>query len=48
MQTSVIPQCPECHSSANVIPIRYGMPGPQLLEQAKQGKVKLGGCVIRG
>jgi hypothetical protein len=38
------PKCPKCgHPS---IPIVYGMPGPELFEEAKQGKVALGGCQV--
>ena len=38
-------KCPNCNSS-NVIPIVYGMPAPDLQEQAERGEVKLGGCVV--
>lgn len=37
--------CPECSSSAGVA-IAYGMPGPDLVEAAKDGRIALGGCVI--
>jgi hypothetical protein len=29
-----------------VVPIVYGMPGPELFEQAERGDVVLGGCVL--
>lgn len=38
------PPCPKCKEATGVIPIQYGRPGPQLIEEAKQGKVLLGGC----
>ena len=37
--------CSEC-GSANVIPIVYGKPGQELMDEAERGEVKLGGCVI--
>jgi hypothetical protein len=39
------PTCPSCGSNA-VIPIVYGMPGGELMDQAEAGKVALGGCCI--
>lgn len=38
-------QCPSC-GSQKVIPIEYGMPGPELIELAEKGKVALGGCCV--
>lgn len=35
--------CPHCYS-IRIVPIIYGMPGPELVEQAKQGDIFLGGC----
>lgn len=29
-----------------VVPIVYGMPGPELMQRAQQGKVHLGGCIL--
>ncbi len=37
--------CPGC-GSRNVIPIVYGLPGPELLDEAERGEVKLGGCGV--
>jgi hypothetical protein len=37
--------CPAC--GAVLIPIRYGLPGPKMREQARRGEIQLGGCVIR-
>ena len=36
--------CPHCHSNQNVIPILYGRPAPQAIEQADKGLIKLSGC----
>ena len=38
-------KCPEC-SSKDVIPIMYGMPGPEMQKKYYEGKIKLGGCSI--
>jgi hypothetical protein len=37
--------CPLCQSN-RVLPIVYGLPGPELLESAREGRVHLGGCVV--
>ncbi|GAB2971220.1 hypothetical protein GCM10027212_07430 [Actinotalea caeni] len=37
--------CPEC-GSGRVVPIVYGMPAPELVEQAGRGDVELGGCCL--
>ncbi len=39
------PTCPRCHSD-EVVPIVYGLPGPELAEESRAGRVALGGCVI--
>jgi hypothetical protein len=38
-------QCPKCGSN-DIIPIKYGLPGPEMMEDSFAGKIKLGGCVI--
>ncbi len=38
-------KCGEC-GSHDVVPIVYGLPGPELIEQAEAGEVVLGGCVV--
>ena len=38
--------CPTCHSKENVVPIVYGYPSEELMEESKAGKVNLGGCVM--
>ncbi|HLL38440.1 MAG TPA: hypothetical protein VK357_02095 [Rubrobacteraceae bacterium] len=38
--------CPRC-GSQNVVPILYGMPRPEMLEEeSHRGEVALGGCVV--
>lgn len=34
--------CPKCKSN-NVIPIMYGYPAPEAMEEAEKGNLKLGG-----
>ncbi len=36
------------HCGATLVPIRYGMPGPEMWEAAERGEIVIGGCVIRG
>ncbi len=43
METSTT--CPRC-GSQDVLPIVYGLPGPELTEESLAGKVALGGCVL--
>ena len=37
--------CPKC-GSTSIAPIVYGLPGPKLMEESREGRVVLGGCVI--
>ena len=37
--------CPKC-GSGEIVPIVYGYPLESLMEEAKQGKVELGGCCV--
>ncbi len=39
--------CAICGKSP-AIPVVYGFPSPDLMEQAARGEVLLGGCVIEG
>jgi len=39
-----IRKCPTC--GGRLVPILWGMPGPELIEQSAQGLVALGGCVL--
>jgi len=39
------PACPRCNSD-EVIPIVYGMPSPQLVEESRAGRVALSGRVV--
>jgi len=41
------PNCPACSSEA-VLPIVWGMPGPELQQLQSEGKVILGGCLVHG
>jgi len=38
-------KCPTC-AVGKLIPIIYGMPGRELMEQNERGEVELGGCVV--
>jgi hypothetical protein len=42
-----LPMCPSC-GSTEVVPIAYGLPGPELMERAERGEVALGGCLVSG
>lgn len=37
--------CPEC-TSADMVPIVYGLPDDPLIEKAQRGEVILGGCTV--
>ena len=41
--TTINPQCTSCLSKDSVIPIVYGLPGPELMNNAN---VVLGGCIV--
>jgi hypothetical protein len=41
------PPCPAC-KSARVVPVVFGMPGPELAARAARGEVVLGGCMVWG
>ena len=38
-------RCPRCDSEY-VLPIRYGYPGPKMVEDYHAGRILLGGCMI--
>lgn len=38
-------KCPDC-KNGKLVPIVYGMPGPELVEQSGRGEIELGGCVV--
>jgi len=40
--------CPKGHSEENIVRIVYGYPGPGMMEDAQNGLIQLGGCVITG
>ncbi|MDH5511136.1 MAG: hypothetical protein OEZ32_12400 [Nitrospinota bacterium] len=37
--------CPECGSD-DIVPIRYGTPGAEMLQEVEEGKAVMGGCVL--
>lgn len=39
------PVCPECGYDDQVVPIVYGYPDRQLIEESQRGEVALGGCI---
>ena len=39
--------CPICQK-AKLVPIVYGLPGTELLQDSENGLVSLGGCVVTG
>ena len=39
------PKCPKCNSD-NVVPIAFGYPSPEMMEEAESGEIVLGGCCI--
>jgi hypothetical protein len=43
-QPTGAPACPTCGEAA--VPIVYGLPGPELVEEAERGEVVLGGCTV--
>ena len=45
MRTRKPTKCPQC-GNKTVLPIAYGMPGPELWEESEQGRVLIGGCII--
>lgn len=42
----ILTDCPECKVRLNKVPIVYGMPSPEMGEQAERGEIILGGCVF--
>ncbi len=38
-------RCPRCHSD-EVIPISYGMPTEEAVEESRRGEIALGGCLV--
>lgn len=38
-------RCPRC-GGAELVPIVYGLPSPELGERARRGEVALGGCCV--
>jgi|CXWL01.1.fsa_nt_gi predicted RNA-binding Zn-ribbon protein involved in translation (DUF1610 family) len=46
MRTHQRLRCPAC-GGGRVVPICYGLPGPEMMEEARAGKIWLGGCEVR-
>ena len=40
-----VKRCPRCNSE-DVVPILYGLPGPEMTEESIRGRVVLGGCIV--
>jgi hypothetical protein len=38
-------RCPRC-GSADVVPIVYGEPSREMFEDAREGRIALGGCLV--
>lgn len=38
-------RCPNCDSE-EIIPIVYGLPGPEMMEESLRGEIALGGCIV--
>ena len=43
-RSNTAPACPKCGKSESVIKFIWGRPSPELMQQAKDGLVALGGC----
>jgi len=39
-----LPPCPDC-GATRIIPVVFGLPGEELMEQSRRGEVALGGCM---
>ena len=46
MKQTSLKKCTKCSSVKSVIPIKYGMPGPEMMMESDMEKIKLGGCGI--
>lgn len=38
--------CPAC--GGKLVPIMYGLPGPEAAEASQRGEIALGGCIVSG
>ena len=41
-------ECPICKSRDQTIPIAYGLPSKEMIQEAKEGKLRIGGCYTSG
>ena len=39
-------KCPKCNSTDEIIPIKYGLPSPDMQYEWAAGKIELGGCLV--
>jgi len=46
MSTSKVRSCPKCGKSDAIVPIMYGMPAGEAMEEAERGEIALGGCMV--
>ena len=46
MSTSKVRSCPKCGKSDSIVPIMYGMPAGEAIEEAERGEIALGGCLV--
>jgi len=45
MEDSSARRCPRCHSD-EVLPVAYGLPSPEMVEESIAGRVLLGGSTV--
>ena len=41
------PKCPKCSSKDSVVRIAYGLPGNEMRKESVEGKIVLGGCIVK-
>ena len=46
MSTSKVRSCPRCGKSDAIVPILYGLPAGEAMEEAERGEIALGGCMV--
>lgn len=43
--SSIASKCPQC-GGTKILPIVYGLPGPELVEADARGEAVIGGCLV--
>ena len=38
--------CPRCDAEVEPVPILYGYPTPEAMQEADAGRIRLGGCMV--